>query len=61
MVKYEFPQEYKSFITFDPNTNEYTVWDETQAYTVGTTCYPKVAEAMMDAYIKYYLELCSND
>lgn len=43
-------------ITFNKKTNLYTVWDETYAYTVGTTQYPKVAEAMLEAYIKYYLE-----
>ena len=48
-------EKYKNFITWDEKTG-YTVWDETQAYEVGTTWYPKVAEAMMDAYGLYYLE-----
>lgn len=48
-------EKYKNFITWDENTG-YTVWDETQAYEIGTTWYPKVAYAMMDAYTTYYLE-----
>ena len=43
-------------ITFDKETNEYIVWDETYTYTVGRTQYSKVAIAMLDAYCKYYLE-----
>lgn len=42
-------------ITFDPVKREYTVWDETYAYTVCTTNYPKVAEAALKAYGDYYL------
>lgn len=48
-------EEYTNFITFNPITQMYTVWDETQAHIVGETSYPKVAEAMIDAYCKYYL------
>lgn len=48
-------EKYRNFITFDSVTRIYTVWDETQAYTIGETSYPKVAEAMLDAYSKYYL------
>jgi hypothetical protein len=47
--------KYSNFITFDEVTKLYTVWDETQAYEVGTTWYPKVAEAMVEAYGKFYL------
>lgn len=43
-------------ITFNPNTNEYTVWDETYSDTVCTTCYVKVAEAALEAYCRHYLE-----
>lgn len=43
-------------ITFDNETNYYTVWDETYAYPVGMTQYLKVAEAMLEAYIEHYLE-----
>lgn len=42
-------------ITFDPVKREYTVWDETYADTVCTTCYPKVAEAALKAYVDYHL------
>lgn len=51
----QIEDKYKNFITLDMETGEYTVWDETQAYTIGTTYYAKVAEAMLDAYCKYYL------
>lgn len=49
-------EKYRKHITYDFETMMYTVWDETQAYEVGTTFYPKVAEAMMDAYGLYYLD-----
>jgi hypothetical protein len=42
-------------ITFDPETNLYTVWDETYAYTVGTTYYSLVAKDMLESYCKNYL------
>lgn len=43
-------------ITYDETTKLYTVWDETYAYEVGTTHYPKVAEAMLQAYCDYYVD-----
>jgi hypothetical protein len=42
-------------ITFDPQTNLYEVWDETWAYTVGTTQYPLVAKDMLESYCRNYL------
>lgn len=58
---YKFGDEYKNFISYDSETKEYTVWDETQAYTIGTTCYPKVAEAMLQAYCTYYLNYMEGE
>ncbi len=43
-------------ITFNKELSLYTVWDETYSNIVGTTFYPKVAEAMLDAYCKVYLD-----
>lgn len=43
-------------ITFDPATNEYTVWNETYSDPVCITNYPKVAEAALTAYGKHYLQ-----
>lgn len=40
-------------ITFDPDTKEYTVWDETYSDTVCVTNYPSVANAALEAYSKY--------
>lgn len=40
----------------DLNTKEYVVFDETYAYEVGRTHYPKCAEAMLEAYCEEYLE-----
>ena len=51
-----FSDLYKKHITYDFETMMYTVWDETGAYIVGVSQYPKVAEAIMDAYTKYYLD-----
>jgi hypothetical protein len=42
-------------ITFDPETKEYIVWDETYADTVCTTAYEQVARVALEAYAKYYL------
>lgn len=42
-------------ITFDPETKLYEVWDETFAYTVGTTQYPLVAKDMLESYCRNYL------
>lgn len=48
----------KGFIT-DETINgsvKYTVWDETQAYEIGSTYYPLVAVAMLESYSSNYLE-----
>lgn len=42
-------------ITFDTEKKEYTVWDETYAFTVCVTNYPEVAKAALKAYCEYYL------
>lgn len=43
-------------ITYNTLTGEYTVWDETYAYIVCKTNYPKVAEAALQAYDEHYLD-----
>lgn len=53
MTVYSIPEKYKPFITYDGKM--YSVWDETQAYLIGTTFYPRVAMAMLDAYSTFYL------
>ncbi len=45
----------KGEITFNTETREYTVWDETHAFTVCVTNYPLVAEAALKAYCYNYL------
>ena len=42
-------------ITFNTETKEYTVWNETYSDTVCVTQYPKVAEAALLAYAENYL------
>jgi hypothetical protein len=42
-------------ITFNTETKEYVVWNETYSDTVCTTNYPKVAEAALKAYADHYL------
>jgi hypothetical protein len=42
-------------ITFDPEINLYTVWDETYAYIVGETYYSLVAKDMLESYCRNYL------
>ncbi|MFA5670254.1 MAG: hypothetical protein WC967_13510 [Balneolaceae bacterium] len=42
-------------ITYNTETKQYTVWDETYTYIVCTTNYPKVAEAALKAYCENYL------
>lgn len=48
-------------ITFNTETKEYTVWDETYSDVVGTTWYPKVAEAMLKVYVERYLDLLEDE
>lgn len=43
-------------ISYDTITKEYVVFEETYAYEVGRTCYPKVATTMLKTYAKEYLE-----
>jgi len=42
-------------ITYDTESKEYTVWDETYSDIVCVTMYPKVAEAALAAYVENYL------
>ena len=42
-------------ITFNTETKEYTVWDESYLDPVCVTNYPKVAEAALVAYADNYL------
>lgn len=42
-------------ISFDAVNKEYIVFEETYAYEVGRTSYPKVAVSMLETYVKNYL------
>ncbi len=42
-------------ITFNTETKQYTVWDETYSDVVCITYYPKVAESALDSYARHYL------
>lgn len=41
---------------FDTSTKDIVVFDECGIYEVGRTCYPVCAIAMVDAYVKRYLD-----
>lgn len=42
-------------ISYDYKEQTYVVYEETYAYGVGRTPYPKVAVAMLECYCKEYL------
>lgn len=42
-------------ISWDSQTREFVIWDETYAYEVGRTHYPLCALAMLETYAKEYL------
>lgn len=42
-------------ITYNTETKEYTVWDETYSNTICITCYVKVAENALIVYFDNYL------